>query len=147
MKHLLSLLSAILLISSALTGQTAASKATVAAPHHHIIVDLTTVISDGWAQTLSNVEGLKRHFKDDAEIEVIVHGPAVSMLHRDDDDFAARIKNLHEAGVRFVVGTSTLDSSNATKADMFPFVEYVPSATAEIILKQEAGWSYLKGGY
>jgi len=136
-----------LLISSALTGQVATPKATVAAPHHHIIVDLTTVISDGWAQTLSNVEGLKKHFKEDAEIEVIVHGPAVSMLHRDDDDFAVRIKNLHEAGVRFVVGTSTLDSSNATKADMFPFVEYVPSATAEIILKQEAGWSYLKGGY
>jgi uncharacterized protein len=147
MKRLLSLLAAILLICSVMAGQTATPKATVAAPHHHIIVDLTTVISDGWAQTLSNVEGLKRHFKDDAEIEVIVHGPAVSMLHRDDDDFAARIKNLHEAGVRFVVGTSTLDSSNATKADMFPFVEYVPSATAEIILKQEAGWSYLKGGY
>jgi intracellular sulfur oxidation DsrE/DsrF family protein len=136
-----------LLIPSAVDGQTATRKFSGAMPRHHVIVDLTTVISDGWALTLSNVEGLKRNFKDDAEIEVIVHGPAVSMLHRDDADFAVRIRKLHEAGVRFVVGTSTLDSSNATKADMFPFVEYVPSATAEIVLKQEAGWSYLKGGY
>lgn len=147
MKRLLSLSAAILLISCVAVGQTTTSKASLVAPHHHIIVDLTTVISDGWAMTLSNVEGLKKHFKDDAEIEVVVHGPAVSMLHRDDDDFAVRIRRLHDAGVRFIVGTSTLDSSNATKADMFPFVEYVPSATAEIILKQEAGWSYLKGGY
>jgi intracellular sulfur oxidation DsrE/DsrF family protein len=147
MKLLLSLITAMLLIPSAVDGQTATRKSSGAMPHHHVIVDLTTVISDGWALTLSNVEGLKRNFKDDAEIEVIVHGPAVSMLHRDDADFAVRIRKLHEAGVRFVVGTSTLDSSNATKADMFPFVEYVPSATAEIVLKQEAGWSYLKGGY
>jgi uncharacterized protein len=147
MKRLLSLTAAILLISSVMAGQTATSKSSSVSPHHHIVVDLTTVISDGWALTLSNVEGLKKYFKDDAEIEFIVHGPAVSMLHRDDDDFAVRIRRLHEAGVRFVVGTSTLDSSHATKADMFPFVEYVPSATAEIILKQEAGWSYPKGGY
>ena len=147
MKRLLSLTAAILLISSVMVSQSTLQKATAPAPHHRIIVDLTTVISDGWALTLSNVEGLKQHFKDDVEIEVIVHGPAVSMLHRDDVDFAVRIRRLHEAGIHFVVGTSTLDSSNATKADMFPFVEYVPSATAEIILKQEAGWSYLKGGY
>jgi intracellular sulfur oxidation DsrE/DsrF family protein len=147
MKRLLSLIAAISLISNVMIGQTTPTKSTAVAPHHHIVVDLTTVISDGWALTLSNVEGLKRHFKDDVEIELVAHGPAVSMLHRNDDDFAARIRQLHDAGVRFVVGTSSLDSSHATKADMFPFVEYVPSATAEIILKQEAGWSYLKGGY
>jgi intracellular sulfur oxidation DsrE/DsrF family protein len=69
------------------------------------------------------------------------------MLHKNDDDFAARILQLHNSGVRFVVGTATMDLTNATKADMFPFVEFVPSSAAEIVLKQEAGWSYIKGGY
>ena len=147
MKHLLSLTAAISLISGTMTTQTTAVKTPSAALRHHIIVDLTTVLSDGWALTLSNVEGLKKSFKDEAEIEVVVHGPAVSMLFRNDVDFGARIQQLHNAGVRFVIGTSTLDTSHATKADLFSFVEYVPSATAEIILKQEAGWSYLKGGY
>lgn len=147
MKHLLLSLVAMSLISVAMAAQTATPKSTPAAPHHHILVDLTTVISDGWALTLSNVEGLKRHFKDDAEIEVVVHGPAVSMLHKNDDDFAARILRLHNSGVRFVVGTATMDLTNATKDDMFPFVEFVPSSAAEIVLKQEAGWSYIKGGY
>ncbi len=147
MKRLLLFLVAMSLISMAMAAQATTSKSAPAAPHHHILVDLTTVISDGWALTLSNVEGLKRYFKDDVEIEVVVHGPAVSMLHKNDDDFAARILHLHNAGVRFVIGTATMDMTNATKADMFPFVEFVPSAAAEIVLKQEAGWSYVKGGY
>jgi intracellular sulfur oxidation DsrE/DsrF family protein len=147
MKRLLWILVAILLMSSGLTAQSAGSKTPPPTRPHRILVDLTTILSDGWALTLSNVEGLKQSFKDDAEIEVVVHGPAVSLLHKNDTDFGARILKLHNAGVHFVVGTSSIEASHATKSDMFPFVEYVPSAAAEIILKQEAGWSYLKGGY
>lgn len=147
MKLLLSTLLSILLTSSVLTAQSANTKSLTPTRTHRILVDLTTVLSDGWALTLSNVEALKQNFKDDAEIEVVVHGPAVSMLHRNDTDFASRILKLHNAGVHFVVGTSSIDASHATKADMFPFVEYVPYATSEIVLRQEAGWSYIKGGY
>ena len=147
MKRLLSLTAAMLMISFSLAAQTAPSKTTPAAPHHRILIDLTTVISDGWALTLHNVEGLKRHFKDDAEIEVVVHGPAVSMLYRNDVDFGARIQQLHNVGVRFVVGTSTVELTHAKKEDLFPFVEFVPSSLAEIVLRQEQGWSYIKGGY
>lgn len=147
MKRLLSIIVAMLMICMCLAAQTSASRTPPAAPHHRILVDLTTVISDGWALTLSNVEGLKHHFKDDAEIEVVVHGPAVSMLYRNDVDFGARIQQLHNAGVHFVVGTSTVELTHAKKEDLFPFVEYVPSSIAEIVLRQEQGWSYIKGGY
>ena len=147
MKHLLSTLAAILLMSSALAAQSKAANSPSPLSTHRILVDLTTVLSDGWALTLSNVEGLKRHFKDDSEIEVVVHGPAVSMLYRNDVDFAARILQLHNAGVRFVVGTSTVELTHAKKDDLFPFVEFVPSSIAEIVVRQEQGWSYIKGGY
>jgi uncharacterized protein len=147
MKRLLSTLAAISLITLSLTAQTADTKTKPNFSTHRVVVDLTTILSDGWAQTLSNVEGLKQSFKDGVEIEVVVYGPAVSLLHKNDTDFGARILKLHNAGVHFVVGTSSIEASHATKADMFSFVEYVPSPTAEIVLKQEAGWSYLKGGY
>jgi uncharacterized protein len=147
MKRLLSLIVAILMIPLGLVAQTPASKTPPAAAQHRILIDLTTVISDGSALTLSNVEGLKRHFKDDAEIEVVVHGPAVSLLFRNDVDFGARIQQLHNAGVHFVVGTSTVELTHAKKEDLFPFVEFVPSSIAEIVLRQEQGWSYIKGGY
>jgi uncharacterized protein len=147
MKRLLSVLIAMLLISMGLPAQVKSSPTASTPVHHRIIVDLTTVLSDGWALTLHNVEGLKRHFKDDAEIEVVVHGPAVSMLFRNDVDFAARIQQLHNSGVRFIVGTSTVELTHAKKEDLFPFVEFVPSSIAEIVLRQEQGWSYIKGGY
>ncbi len=147
MKHLLSLSAAILMISIGLSAQTVQPKRPAAEPRHRILIDLTTVLSDGWALTISNVEGLKRHFKDDVEIEVVVHGPAVSMLFRNDVDFGARIQQLHDSGVRFVVGTSTVELTHAKKEDLFAFVEFVPSSIAEIVLRQEQGWSYIKGGY
>src|SRR3954447_4691733 len=102
MKRLLSLLGCILLNMCVLHAQTAKPQTPIVASHHSIVVDLTTVLSDGWAMTLSNVESLKRNFKNDAEIELFVHGPAVSMLHRDDTDFADRIRRLHDAGVHFI---------------------------------------------
>jgi len=147
MKPILAGIGSILLICGMLQAQIAKVAPVVPEARHRVVVDLTTVLSDGWAQTLGNVEGLKQSFQEGVEIEVVVHGPAVSMLHGSDSDFAVRIRKLHEAGVHFVVGTSTLEMSNAKKEEMFPFVEFVPSAAAEIVRKQEAGWSYLKGGY
>jgi len=36
--------------------------------------------------------------------------------------------------------------NNLTKEDLLPESIIVPSGLAEIILKQEAGWTYLKAG-
>ncbi len=35
---------------------------------------------------------------------------------------------------------------NVQKSDLFDFVVTVDSGVAEVVRKQEAGWSYLKGG-
>ncbi len=134
-------------MSAVLAAQTDRKQPAPAASGHRVVVDLTTVLSDGWALTLGNIEGLKRSFNNSVEIEVVAHGPAVAMLHKTDTDFAERIRKLHDSGVRFVVGTSTLESSKTGRDDMMPLVEFVPSAATEIIVRQEQGWSYLKGGY
>ncbi|GAB4052837.1 DsrE family protein [Spirosoma litoris] len=48
--------------------------------------------------------------------------------------------------VRMVVCENSLRSSQLTLADMLPFVETVPVAIIELILKQEQGWAYIKAG-
>lgn len=35
---------------------------------------------------------------------------------------------------------------NVTTADLLPFAGQVDSGAAEVVRKQEAGWSYLKSG-
>ncbi len=117
-------------------------------PRHRVVVEVVTVLSDGWAFALSNVETLQREFgPSNIEIEVVVHGPALSMLHKTDTDFAARIQRLSEHGVRFVASRRTMRDKRLTSADMFPFVSLVDSGVGEIVRKQEAGWTYIKSGY
>jgi intracellular sulfur oxidation DsrE/DsrF family protein len=59
----------------------------------------------------------------------------------------AAIKALHEKGVRFVVCENTMKNRKITKDQLIPEVEYVPAGIAEIVEKQEQGWSYIKGGF
>lgn len=40
-----------------------------------------------------------------------------------------------------------MKSQKVTKDQLIPEVEYVPVGIAEIVEKQEQGWSYIKGGF
>lgn len=114
---------------------------------HRVVIDITTVISDGWAISLTNAEALLKAFGPrNVEIEIVAHGAAVSMLKKNDNEFQARITKLADSGVRFVTSGKTLNASRIGRNDLLPFVTIVESGVAEIIIKQEAGWSYLKGG-
>ncbi len=48
--------------------------------------------------------------------------------------------------VRLVVCETTLSGHKLTTADLLPFVQTVPVAIAELILKQKQGWAYSKAG-
>ena len=53
---------------------------------------------------------------------------------------------LAQAGVVFAACENTMRRQNVGKADLLPFVTTVDSGVAEIVRKQEAGWSYLRVG-
>jgi intracellular sulfur oxidation DsrE/DsrF family protein len=57
------------------------------------------------------------------------------------------IKALRAKGVRFLVCENTMKSQKVTKDQLIPEVEYVPVGIAEIVEKQEQGWTYVKGGF
>lgn len=59
----------------------------------------------------------------------------------------ATIKALHAKGVRFIVCENTMTTRKISKEQFIPEVEYVTSGIAEIVEKQEQGWSYIKGGF
>jgi intracellular sulfur oxidation DsrE/DsrF family protein len=59
---------------------------------------------------------------------------------------ADRMKKLADAGVVFAACENSMRKKNVTKADLLPFVTTVDSGVAEVVRKQEAGWSYIKSG-
>jgi intracellular sulfur oxidation DsrE/DsrF family protein len=56
------------------------------------------------------------------------------------------IEALSKKGVQFSACENTMNKYGITKSMLLPSASTVPSGVAELILKQEAGWGYLKAG-
>ncbi len=48
--------------------------------------------------------------------------------------------------IKLVVCENTMKQKKIVKSQLLPFVSTVPMAIAEIVVKQEQGWTYLKAG-
>jgi intracellular sulfur oxidation DsrE/DsrF family protein len=111
---------------------------------HRIVVELDTSGTATYATTLNNVENLKRAFgTDSVEIEIVCHAGGIDLLFSHDNKLALRIQKLHIDGVNFAACNNTLKGRKIGKDRIFAFAAIVDSGTAEVIRKQEAGWSYL----
>jgi intracellular sulfur oxidation DsrE/DsrF family protein len=118
------------------------------AANHRVVLDVSTVLYDGWAQAIVNAESLLTTFGPaHVQIEVVVRGPGLAMLMKSDTEFADRLSALAHRGVQFAVCGETLASSRSGPHDLFPFAVVVDSGVAELVRRQESGWSYIKTAY
>jgi intracellular sulfur oxidation DsrE/DsrF family protein len=118
------------------------------AAKHRVVLDVSTVLYDGWAQTIVNAQSLLTSFgRDQVHIEVVVRGPGLAMLMKSDTEFAGKLAALARQGVQFSACGQTLASSHADSGELLPFATVVDSGVAELVRRQEAGWSYIKAGY
>lgn len=83
----------------------------------------------------------------DAQIEVVVHSAGINYLMKEKTIFKAEIEALVIKGVRFKACENTLKSKQINKSEILEVVGFVPMGIGEIVLKQEAGWSYIKAGF
>jgi intracellular sulfur oxidation DsrE/DsrF family protein len=115
--------------------------------NHKIVFQFTnandTIQQKAFTNQLNN---LTAHWPK-AKYEVVVYNMGLEFLMPTKSKHIAAIKVLHEKGVRFVVCENTMKNRKITKDQLIPEVEYVPAGIAEIVEKQEQGWSYIKGGF
>lgn len=117
-------------------------------PNNHKIVfqftnDNDTIQQKAFAKQLKN---LTDHWPT-AEYEVVLYNMGLEFIMPTKSRHIAAIKKLHAKGVRFVVCENTMKNREITKEQLIPEVEYVLAGIAEIVEKQEQGWSYIKGGF
>ena len=114
---------------------------------HKIVFQFTnandTIQQKAFANQLTN---LTAHWPK-AKYEVVVYNMGLEFLMPTKSKHIATIKALHAKGVRFVVCENTMTTRKITKEQFIPEVEYVAAGIAEIVEKQEQGWSYIKGGF
>jgi hypothetical protein len=102
--------------------------------------------AEQWTAVLNNVENLRAAFGDTAQIEVVAHGQGLSLLVVKGNALAKRMEKLSMSGVVFAASENTMKRQRIGKDQLLPFAITVDSGVAEVVRKQEAGWSYIKSG-
>ncbi|MEY3676046.1 MAG: hypothetical protein RJB67_536 [Bacteroidota bacterium] len=115
-------------------------------PAHKVVIQLNTSDTAAWSGVIGNIKNLSKVWPGNIKIEVVVHGKALDFLVAAKSHLVTDIDQLAKKGVVFNACENTMGKHGITKQMLIPSVFSVPSGVAEIILKQEEGWSYLRAG-
>lgn len=113
---------------------------------HNIVVQLNTADTASWSSVIGNIKNLQKVWPENLNIEVVVHGKAIDFLVKDKTYFTNDIQLLASQGVKFSACQNTMRKHNIATDMIIKEAGIVLSGVVEIVLKQEAGWSYLKSG-
>ncbi len=146
MKTLNQLITVAALVALPLTTMNAQTEKQVSEKAHRVVFEVTMEGAEQWGGVLNNVENLKKALGDATEIEVVGHSKGLGLLIAKDNPLSERMKKLADAGVVFAACENTMKKKNVTKDQLVPFATTTDSGVAEVVRKQEAGWSYIKSG-
>lgn len=114
---------------------------------HRVVIQFSTADTLEHKGLMNNLKHLKEGWGDSVEVEVVVHGPGIDLLTKGKTTQQDAIQKMMKKQVKFVLCQNTMKQRNVTKEQILEGVEFVPMAIGEIILKQEQGWTYIKGGF
>ena len=140
MKKILQHLTIILLLLSVQL----VSKGQNATVIHKVVIQLNTADTAAWSSTIGNIKNLQKIWPGAIQVEVVAHGKGLDLLVKAKTHLAAEVEALSKDGVVFSACENSMKKHNVTKADLLMVAGTVPSGVAELVLKQELGWSYLK---
>lgn len=108
-----------------------------------VVFQVTDGDVDRWNMVLNNVRNLQTAVGDQADVEVVVYGPGITLL-KAGSPIAGRITEAVAAKVRVVACENTMAGMKLTHGDMLTDVGYVPSGVVEVMRKQQQGYTYIR---
>ena len=114
------------------------------AEKHRVVFQVTADGDEQWEAVIGNVENLRAAFgPENTQVQVVAHGKGLGMLLATNAALRERMQKLND-GVVFAACENTMRKKKVTKEQLLPFVTTVDSGVAEVVRKQEQGWSYIK---
>jgi len=114
---------------------------------HQVVMQLNTADTAVWSSMLGNIRNFQKVWPGNVKVEVVVHGKALNFLVASKSHLVADVDAMTKLGVVFNACENTMNKYGIKKEMLIPSVSSVPSGVAELVVKQEEGWSYLKTGY
>lgn len=119
----------------------------VAKTYHRVLLHLASADTLAHKALINQLNGLKEAFGDSASVEVVVHGPGLDFLIAAKSTQKENISKAIANGVKFVACENTMKARKVTKEEILPQIGFVKFGMAEMVLKQEEGWTYIKTGF
>lgn len=113
---------------------------------HKIIMQFTTGDSLDQVAVVTQVGNILAALPK-SKIEVVCHGGGLDLLTSKKSKAQQQLTFLTGQGVVFAACQNSMRRRNVKKEDLVAVAKIVPSAMVELVLKQEAGWSYVKGAH
>lgn len=114
---------------------------------HKVVMQLNTADTAVWSGMLGNIRNFQKVWPGNVLIEVVVHGKALNFLVASKSHLVPDVEAMTKLGVVFNACENTMNKYGIKKEMLIPSVSSVPSGVAELVIKQEEGWSYIKTGY
>jgi intracellular sulfur oxidation DsrE/DsrF family protein len=94
--------------------------------------------------TLKNIDNALEdpRLKGKLDVELIVFGEGVAVYQKT-GTYEGSLLALQKKGVILAMCSNTMKMRHIDKESLFPFVNYVPSANGEIIIRQADGWAVI----
>ena len=108
------------------------------------VVHINFADSERQEHGLKNIENILREEGSTTEIEVVCHGPGISLLVKAKSAHADQVASLIKQGVRFAACENTMKQKQIAFEQLLSGVTTVPSGAVEIIRKQSEGYGYFK---
>lgn len=136
----------ILLLGLLLLTIPALAQSKTRARQHRIVFHLATGDTLAYRALTKQLSNVLAYWPT-ALLEVVVHNKGIGFMRRDQSVFEPEIQALKSKGVVFAVCENTMKQQKLTKDQILPQAIYVPVGLAELVIRQEEGWSYIKAGF
>ena len=113
---------------------------------HKVVIQLNTADTSAWSSTIGNIKNLQKIWPNNVVVEVVVHGKALDLLVASKTHLTNEVVEMSKTNVQFSACENSMRKHHIDKSELLSIANTVPSGVAEVILKQEVGWSYLKAG-
>ena len=112
---------------------------------HRIVIQFNDPDSVSQVRVVLQVENIRKVWAN-ADVEVVCLGGGLDLLTTKNSKVSKAVTEWTQKGVTFAACNNTMTVRKINKEDLLQQAVVVPAAVIELALKQEAGWSYFRGG-
>jgi len=111
------------------------------------IIQLTASDPKVYKSTIRQIYNLLEHLSGQVEVKVVCHGASRQFCIERDNNHLEEIKALLAKEVQIDVCRNMLVSNHIEPTELIEGIKIIASGIAELVIRQQEGWSYIKAGF